>query len=134
MKKQDDQTFWATLTSLVITHRIIIDRPKGRPHPNWPPQRIYPLDYGYLERTSASDGSGIDVWLGSLPTKMLSGILCTFDTLKRDAEIKLLLGCTLSDVESILAFYSENMKALYILNPEEKNESNSPIASRSAQG
>jgi inorganic pyrophosphatase len=27
---------------------------------------IYPLDYGYLEITTSSDGGGIDVWFGSL--------------------------------------------------------------------
>jgi len=118
MNKQHDQTFWETLANLAASHRIVIDRPKDKSHPHWP-QLTYPLDYGYLEGTSASDGSGIDVWLGSLQTKLLTGILCTFDTLKCDAEIKLLLGCTSNDVESILAFHDENMKVLYISNPEE---------------
>ena len=27
---------------------------------------VYPLDYGYLQGTSSSDGEGIDVWRGSL--------------------------------------------------------------------
>ncbi len=121
MNNPRDQAFWEAMTDLAATHRIVIDRPKGKPHPNWP-QQTYPLDYGYVEGTSSSDGSGIDVWLGSLQTKMLTGILCTFDTLKSDAEIKLLLGCTANDVESILAFH-EYMKVLYISNPKEQNES-----------
>jgi inorganic pyrophosphatase len=77
------------------------------------------LDYGYLENTSASDGGGIDAWIGSLETKTLTGILCTFDTLKKDAELKILLGCNAQDVETIIAFHDHAMKILYIQKPED---------------
>jgi inorganic pyrophosphatase len=79
---------------------------------------IYPFDYGYLEGTSASDGGGIDVWLGSLNIRTLTGILCTFDTLKCDAEIKLHLGCSAHDVETIMKFHDPSVKILHIPNPE----------------
>jgi len=117
-----DISFWQGMSELLVTHSIIIDRPKGKPHPRYP-DLIYPLDYGYLENTTASDGGGIDVWLGSLNSvmnkqsaKTLTGILCTFDTLKRDAEIKLLLGCIEDDVQIIKSFHKE-MYILYIPNP-----------------
>lgn len=109
--------FWEEITQLTTTHSIIIDRPKGQPHPRYI-EMIYPLDYGYIENTSASDGGGMDVWIGSLEPKTLTGILCTFDTLKRDAEIKILLGCTAQDVETIVNFHSKAMKLLYIPKPE----------------
>ena len=105
--------FLQEMERLVTTQRLILDRPKGQPHPRYP-EMIYPLDYGYLENTHAGDGGGIDVWLGSLNSKTLTGILCTFDTLKQDAEIRLLLGCSEDDVESIHGFYGEEMKTLYI--------------------
>ena len=105
-----------------MTNSIIIDRPKGTSHPRYK-DMIYPLDYGYLENTTSSDGGGIDVWLGSLNTvtsntaaKILTGILCTFDTLKRDAEIKLLSGCSEKDIQVIRDFHKE-MVTLYIPNP-----------------
>ena len=79
------------------TNAIVVDRPKGTAHPRHP-KLIYPFDYGYLANTKAGDGDGINVWIGSLYNKTLTGILCTFDTLKRDAEIKLLMGCTMEDV------------------------------------
>jgi len=47
--------------------------------------------------------------------KILTGILCTFDRLKSDAEIKLLIGCTHKDVEIIQGFNTA-MQTLYILN------------------
>ena len=109
-------SFWQALAKLIETNSIIVDRPKGRAHPRYP-DLIYPMDYGYLENTAAGDGDGIDVWLGSLQTKTLTGILCTFDTLKRDAEIKLLLGCTREDVQAIQHF-NEAMRTLFIPNPK----------------
>ena len=111
-----DTSFWQEISQLVKTNQIVIDRPKDSAHPRYP-EIIYPLDYGYLENTTASDGNGIDVWLGSLNNKMLTGILCTFDTLKRDMEIKILLGCTNNDLQLIQKFHGE-MYTLYISNPE----------------
>ncbi|RPJ25497.1 MAG: inorganic pyrophosphatase [Chloroflexi bacterium] len=113
-----DTSFWQAMNALIVTNLIVIDRPKGSSHPRYPAV-VYPLDYGYLENTTASDGSGIDVWLGSLnPTdKILTGILCTFDTLKRDAEMKLLIGCTAGDLQIIQDFHNPLMPALYIPNP-----------------
>jgi len=115
------------MTQLLITNSSIIDRPKGSSHPRYP-DMIYPLDYGYLENTTSSDGGGIDVWLGSLNTvtnkgsaKILTGILCTFDTLKRDAEIKLLIGCSEEDIQVIRNFHKE-MHVLYIPNPAVVND------------
>ena len=115
-----DTSFWRSMGQLLVTHSMVIDRPRGTSHPRYP-EMIYPLDYGYLENTTASDGGGIDVWLGSLNTmmnsaKILTGILCTFDTLKRDAEIKLLVGCSAEDVQVIRDFHKD-MLTLYIPNP-----------------
>ena len=113
-----DTSFWQGMGKLIITNKLIIDRPKGQPHPRYP-KLIYPLDYGYLENTTASDGDGIDVWMGTLGTKTLTGILCTFDMIKRDAEIKLLLGCTKEDIQTIRNFNNE-MLTLFIPNPMAK--------------
>ena len=116
-----DALFWQSMSQLLTTNPVIIDRPKGSSHPRYPV--IYPLDYGYLENTTSSDGDGIDVWLGSLNTvmnmggeKTLTGILCTFDTLKRDVEIKLLIECSEKDIQVIRDFHKE-MYTLYIPNP-----------------
>ena len=109
-----DTSFWREISQLIAINRIVIDRPKSSAHPRYP-DIIYPLDYGYLENTSASDGGGIDVWLGSLEAKTLTGILCTFDTIKRDMEIKLLIGCTSEDLQTIEKFHGE-MYTLYIPN------------------
>ena len=118
-----DTSFWQSIIQLLMTNPIVIDRPQGSSHPRYPTV-IYPLDYGYLENTTSGDGGGIDVWLGSLNkvnTKTLTGILCTFDTLKRDAEIKLLIGCNSEDIVVIRDFHKE-MHTLYIPNPMVDND------------
>ena len=105
------------MAHLAVSHSIVIDRPKGSQHPRYP-EVTYPLDYGYLEGTTSADGDGTDVWLGSLNTidQTLTGILCTFDTLKHDVEIKLLIGCNEEDIQVIRDFHKE-MYILYIPNP-----------------
>ncbi|HET8562384.1 MAG TPA: inorganic pyrophosphatase [Candidatus Binatia bacterium] len=117
-----DTSFWNAVAQLLITNTIIIDRPQGSSHPRYP-DLIYPLDYGYLEGTTSADGNGTDVWLGSLnrTDRTLTGILCTFDRLKRDLEIKLLMGCTPEDVQVIQDFHKE-MYPLYIPNPMVDND------------
>jgi inorganic pyrophosphatase len=122
-----DTAFWQSMNQLLITNAVAPDRPKGTSHPRHP-ELVYPLDYGYLENTASSDGGGIDVWLGTLSTvrgkdnaKTLTGILCTFDTLKRDAEIKLLIGCSEEDIQVIRDFHKE-MYTLYIPNPAVEND------------
>jgi inorganic pyrophosphatase len=118
--KNNDQ-FWKDMEHLLQNGSITIDRPMHSAHPHFP-EMIYPLDYGYLENTMSSDGDGIDVWLGSMNNKTLTGILCTFDKLDRDAEIKFLLGCSPTDITRILNFYDETMSVLYIPNPLETIE------------
>jgi inorganic pyrophosphatase len=50
--------FWSRLDELIKSSEIVIDRPKGTPHPKYP-DLIFPLDYGYLKGTSGGDGDGI---------------------------------------------------------------------------
>ena len=90
----NDTQFWERLDALVAGSCVVVDRPKGTAHPRYP-SFIYPLDYGYLDGTRAIDGGGVDVWVGSLPEKHVTAVVCTVDTVKRDTELKLLLGCCL---------------------------------------
>ncbi len=101
----DHENFWQILDTLVATSEIIIDRPKGTTHPRHP-DILYPLDYGYLQNTTSGDGAGIDVWIGSLPQKDITAIILTVDLVKRDSEVKILLGCTPEDSQTILAIHS----------------------------
>ena len=55
--------FWKALDAPVSESEIVIDRLKGSSHPRFN-NFVYPLDYGYINATTAMDG-GIDVWRGS---------------------------------------------------------------------
>jgi coenzyme F420-0:L-glutamate ligase/coenzyme F420-1:gamma-L-glutamate ligase len=106
--------FWEYLDRMVADSRIMIDRPKGSHHPRYP-SLIYPLDYGYLEGTTTVDGGGIDLWLGSLPGRSLDSVMMTVDLYKRDAEIKLLLGCTDQEKLTILEWLNkDSMRAILV--------------------
>ena len=109
-----DEQFWEKLDKLVAEHEIVIDRPKGSAHPRYP-SLIYPLDYGYLEGTSSMDGDGIDMWLGSLGDKRLDAIIVTIDLWKKDSEIKLLLGCTAEEKQTILKMLNERMMSAILI-------------------
>lgn len=99
--------FWQALDSLVSTSKIVIDRPRGTAHPRYP-DFIYPLDYGYLQATTAPDGSGIDVWIGSLPSQKVTALIVSVDLYKHDSEMKILLGCTAQEQQTLLAVHDQS--------------------------
>lgn len=103
MPERFNSEFWGYLERLVESSEIIIDQPKGSQHSDYP-DSIYPLDYGYLAGTTSADGSGIDVWVGSGDRKQTAGILVTVDLVKRDSEIKVLLGCDEDEMRTIVDF------------------------------
>ena len=96
-----NEEFWLKLDQLVAGSLVKVDRPKGTAHPRYP-SFVYALDYGYLENTRSGDGGGIDVWVGGLSEKGVTAIICTIDLEKRDSEMKILLGCTAQEVQTIL--------------------------------
>jgi len=101
------ERFWQVLDALLADAKIVIDRPKGSRHPRYP-EAVYPLDYGYVDGTSSPDGESIDVWIGSGGGQRPDAVLCTVDRVKRDSEIKLLLGCTAGEKQVIMRFYNDH--------------------------
>ena len=105
--------FWSALEKLVSESKVIIDRLKGSKHPRH--DFIYPFDYGYLENTKSMDGGGIDVWKGTKGSSV-DAIICTVDLLKKDSEMKILIGCSEEEKQSILSYHNKYdlMKAILI--------------------
>ncbi|MDR2688107.1 MAG: inorganic pyrophosphatase [Oscillospiraceae bacterium] len=106
--------FWQALDLLVAEHDLVIDRPRGTAHPRYS-DYVYPLDYGYLRGTASSDGGGIDVWRGSSDAGVVA-VMVTVDLVKRDSEIKILLGCTEEEIAIVNREHnnSEFMKGILI--------------------
>lgn len=109
-----NEDFWNAIDELVNKSEIVIDRPKGSVHPKYP-DFIYRVNYGYLNDTSSMDGAGIDVWVGSGKGKV-DAIMCIVDLMKRDSEIKLLIGCTEEEKDIVYETHNETpfMKGILI--------------------
>lgn len=107
--------FWNALDELVCNSDIVIDRPKGSAHPKYP-HITYKVDYGYLNNTSSMDGDGIDVWVGTNESKLIDAVMCIVDLMKRDSEIKILIGCTEEEKDIVYRFHNETqyMKGILI--------------------
>ena len=106
--------FWNAIDELVKNTEIVIDRPKGTAHPRHP-DFIYKVDYGYLKETTSMDGAGIDVWVGT-GDKKVDAIMCIVDLMKKDSEIKILIGCTEEEKQIIYQTHNETkyMKGILI--------------------
>jgi inorganic pyrophosphatase len=112
-----DESFWSRLASLVPAASVVVDRPRGSAHPEVP-ELIYPLDYGYAAGLRSGDGDGVDVWIGSLKRRVITGVLCTVDAGKRDVEVKVLLGCTRAEQRRILALHNRGSHRAILIRPE----------------
>ncbi len=110
-----NEQFWAALDKLIDSSRVVIDRPKGTRHPRFN-DFMYLVDYGYLENTTSMDGGGIDVYVGTDENRALCGVVVTVDLMKRDSEIKLLIGCTGEEIQKILETHNQSdyMKGLFV--------------------
>ena len=88
------RTFWTDVDSLVASSTVVIDRARGSGHPR-SPEHILPA------RLRLSRGNRVGRWAGyrrvawGFRRSSGDGVLSTIDLLKRDIEIKLLLGCSL---------------------------------------
>ncbi|TCT16009.1 inorganic pyrophosphatase [Natranaerovirga pectinivora] len=113
MLNQFDKDFWSMLDELFSEYKLEIDRPKGSTHPKYN-SYVYPLDYGFLQGTVSSDGSGIDVWVGTSEINKPVAIISSVDVIKGDSEIKILYGCTESEIDLIYKEHnrSDGMKGL----------------------
>lgn len=119
--------FWGYLDRLVAESKVVIEQSAGSTDP-FDPDSVYPAAYGYLEGTSSMDGDGIDVWVGaqvagvwreSGPRPPAVGVICTVDLLRRDSEIKILLGCSGPEIEAVLSLLNgtRHLRAWLVARP-----------------
>ena len=109
--------FWSRLDEIIKSSEIVIDRPRGTAHPKYP-DLIFPLDYGYLKGTTGGDGDGIDIWIGSAKHRKLVAVASTVDMKKKDAELKLIIGCTAKEIGIIENFHNSIYMSCIIIRRE----------------
>lgn len=74
------------------TVTVTMDRPLGSAHPKYP-ERIYPVNYGYIAGTISGDGEELDAYvLGvSEPLASFEGIVCAIIHRADDDDDKLVV-------------------------------------------
>lgn len=112
---ENNAYFWQKLDTLVLSSSCTIDRPKGTTHFKYL-NLVYPVDYGFLTDTTGSDQEPIDMFKGSISTSSVDAIAVSADILKKDCEVKLLVGCTEEETMDILKFLNQTQfqKAILI--------------------
>lgn len=103
---ENNAFFWQKLDTLYLSSQLVIDRPKNTCHYKYS-NLIYPVDYGYLSDTTSTDAAPIDVFKGSLKSSKIQAIIVSADILKKDCEVKLVVGCNEEEITNILTFLNQ---------------------------
>lgn len=103
---ENNAFFWQKLDTLLLSSKLVVDRPRNSSHYKYS-NLVYPVDYGYLNDTMSSDQSPIDVFRGSEKSNLVQAIAVSADILKKDCEVKLLVGCSEEEIHDILEFLNQ---------------------------
>ncbi len=103
---ENNAYFWQKIDTLYFSNRLVIAREKGSIHPKYH-NLIYPVDYGYLEDTQNKESEGIAVYKGSGNDYMVKTLVVAADILKKEIDVKLLVGCDAQEEEEILRFLNQ---------------------------
>ncbi len=104
---ENNAFFWQKIDTLVFSSRFVLTREKGTQHPEYK-NLIYPVNYGhYVDVAAESDEGGIAVFKGSEPSSTVKAMIVAADILKKDLEVKLLVGCTAEETDLILRFLNQ---------------------------
>lgn len=103
---ENNAFFWQKLDTLLLSSKLVVDRPRNSSHYKYS-NLVYPVDYGYLNDTMSSDQSPIDVFRGSEKSSLVQAIAVSADILKKDCEVKLLVGCSEEEIHDILKFLNQ---------------------------
>ena len=102
-KYENNAFFWQKIDTLVSSCPLVISRKQGDRHPDYT-NLIYPVDYGHLSETYGD--TGVCVYKGSEKSQV-KAIIIACDILKRDIDVKLLLGCNAEEEENVLRFLNQ---------------------------
>lgn len=103
---ENNAFFWQKLDSIYFASSIVITQPQGSTHSTFT-NLVYPVEYGYLNDTLSQDELGIAIYKGKGSAYSVEAILVAADILKKDIEVKLLVGCNEEEVEMILRFVNQ---------------------------
>lgn len=102
-KYENNAFFWQKIDTLLSSSTLEVVRKKGETHITYP-DLVYPADYGRLK--DDNNDKGICVYIGSGRMEVKSLIVAA-DILKRDLDVKILVGCNDEEEESVLRFLNQ---------------------------
>lgn len=108
MKEYENNAyFWQKVDTLFISSKLSISRRKGETHPLYHNLQ-YPVDYGHLDDTNGKEDAenGISVYCGSQP-RSVTALIVAADILKKDLDVKILVGCTEDEISLVLRFLNQ---------------------------
>lgn len=103
---ENNAYFWQKLDTIYLSSKLEIDRPKDSVHYKYS-NLVYPVDYGYLKDTTGTDMKPIDVFKGSLGGNQVQAVAVSADILKKDSEVKLMVGCSEEEIYDIMHFLNQ---------------------------
>lgn len=120
---ENNALFWQKLDTIYLSSKLEVDRPKDSVHYKYS-NLVYPVDYGYLKDTTGTDMEPVDVFKGSLHSSQIQAAVVTADILKKDCEVKLVVGCDDDEIYDIMAFLNQTefQKAVLIQRGDEVPE------------
>lgn len=103
---EKNELFWERLDNIYESCKMIIDRQRNSCHYKYS-NLVYPVDYGYLIDSSGNEHTPIDIYKGSEHDKGVQAIVISADILKKDCEVKLIVGCSDDELNDIYTFTNQ---------------------------
>lgn len=101
------QGFWGLLDRLIKQNKIVIYRSKDSKYSKFTDTESK-IEYGYVEDGKSFNGKAVDVFLGSLRERRVTGILCDMDVMSKSLGIKILIGCNKEEKKKIVKFVNDS--------------------------
>jgi inorganic pyrophosphatase len=101
---ENNAYFWQKIDTLYLSSDLTINQPKGSTHHVYT-NLVYPVDYGYLSDSNSDEK--ISIYKGSQASGSVDAVVVCADILKKDIDVKLLVGCSEKEQLKILEFLDQ---------------------------
>ncbi len=103
-KYENNAFFWQKIDTLYSSASLEIIHHKGEYHDEYA-DMVYPVDYGRLKE--ANNENGVCVYKGTQKHTAVKAVVVAVDILKRDLDVKILIGCNEEEEEAVLRFLNQ---------------------------
>ena len=103
---ENNAFFWQKVDTLFLSSSVKLTRKKGDVHPVYK-NLVYPTDYGHVTDTKSVTDEGVSVYAGSGNRNKITALVIAADTLAKELDVKMLIGCTEAEVDDVLRFLNQ---------------------------